>query len=222
MEEKKKFILAIPTVVIIVVVVIGIFTIFYKRNVKDMSRENVINLAQRVATIDNISCEIVSESSDLSRERSVTDYKLKNKKLACKTDYYTIYDDESENTKIQIDETEKVAYVYKEYKSEIMSFKEMLCTAEKLLETNEYDYKFLKYETMNGIKCASFSVFNDESTFDIWLDKSTGMIVKMECHYHLEGTENIDTVMYYRYQIGNVVEDDVRKPDLVDYSIIDL
>ncbi|MCI8290728.1 MAG: hypothetical protein HFJ25_00505 [Clostridia bacterium] len=222
MEEKKKFILAIPTIVIIVVVIIGIFMIFYKRNVKDMSREDVRILAQKVATINNISCEIVSESNDISKEKSVTDYKLKDRKLACKTDYYTIFDDENENTKIQIDENEKVAYVYKEYKSEIMSFQEMLCTAEKLLESNEYEYKFLKYETMNGIKCVSFSLFNSDSTFDIWLDKSTGMIVKMECHYHMEGVQKIDTAMYYRYQIGVVLDDDVKKPDLTDYSIIDL
>lgn len=222
MEDKKKFILAVPTIVIIVVVIIGIFNIFYKRNVKDMSREDVRTIAQKVAIIDNISCEIVTESNDVSVERTVTDYKLKDRKLACKTDYYTIYDNEAENTKIQIDETEKVAYVYKEYKSEIISFQEMLCTAEKLLESDEYEYKFLKYETMNGTKCIVFSLFNKDSTFDIWIDKSTGMIVKMECHYHMEGTQNIDTAMYYRYQIGNVVDDDVKKPDLTDYSIIDL
>lgn len=222
MKEKKKFILAIPTIVIIIVATIGISAIFYNRNIKEMNRQEAMGLAKKVATIDNISCEIVTETDEKTNEKSIVDYKLKGKKLICKTDYYTIYDDENEKTKIQIDEDEKVAYVYKEYRSEIISFQEMLCTAEKLLESNEYEYKFLNYETMNGIKCISFTLFNDESTFNIWLDKANGMIVKMECNYHKPGIQNINTTMYYRYQIGNVADNDVKTVDLTDYSVIDL
>lgn len=222
MEEKKNFILAIPTVIIIVVVVIGISLIFYNRNLKKMSREDARKLAQKVATIDNISCEIVTETDERADENSVVDYKLKGKQMISKTDYYKIYDNESDSSKIQIDENEKVAYVYNEYKSEIMAFREMLCTVEKMLESSDYNYEFLGYETMNGINCVSFTLSSSDSDFNIWIDKSNGMIVKMECHYHMDGIEDINTVMYYRYQIGNVKDDDVAKPDLTDYSIIEL
>ncbi len=222
MKEKKKFVLAIPTIIILVVAMVGISMIFYNRNIKEMTRQEAMALAKKVATIDNIFCEIVTETNENNNEKTVVDYKLKNKKLICKTDYYTIYDNEDEKTKIQIDEDEKVAYVYKEYKSEITSFQEMICTAEKLLESDEYEYKFLNYETMNGIKCISFTLSNSESTFNIWLDKSSGMIVKMECNYHKPGIQNINTIMYYRYQIGSIVDADVKNVDLTDYSVIEL
>lgn len=222
MEEKKKFILAVPTIIIIIVAVVGISLIFYNRNVKEMTREDVRTLAQKVAIIDNISCEIVTESSERDNKQSIVDYKMKDNKLISKTDYYTIFDDENEGIKIQIDDTEKVAYVYNEYRSEITSFQEMLCTAEKLLESDEYQYQFVNYETMNGIKCVAFTLSAADTTFNIWMDKSNGMIVKMDCHYHLEGTEEINTVMYYRYQLNNVKDEDVKKPDLTDYSIIEL
>lgn len=222
MKEKKKFILAVPTIVIIVIAIIGIAVIFYNRNIKEMTRQETMKIAQKVATIDNISCEIVKETNEQSEDKSIVDYKLKDDRLVCKTEYYTIFDNENEKNKIQIDEDEKVAYVYKDYKSEIISFQEMLCTAEKLLESNEYEYKFVNYETMNGIKCIAFTLFNDESTFNIWLDRSNGMIVKMECNYHKPGIQNITTTMYYRYQIGNVTDNDVEKVNLTDYSVIEL
>lgn len=222
MEEKKTFILAIPTVIIIIIAIVGISLIFYNRNVKDMTREEVKILAQKVAIIDNISCEILTESDEREESQSIIDYKMKDKKLISKTDYYKIFDDENEGKKIQIDDSEKVAYVYTEYKSEITSFQEMLCTAEKLLESDEYEYKFLGYETMNGVKCVHFTLDNKETTFNIWLDKANGMIVKMECHYHLEGTEEINTTMYYRYQLNNVKNEEVEKPDLTNYSIVEL
>lgn len=143
MNEKKKVVFVIPTLIIIVAIV-GISIIFYNRNIKKMSREDVMNLAQKVAIVDNISCEIVTESNEIENGQYIVDYKLKGNKMVSKTDYYMIYDNSDENTKIQIDDNEKIAYIYKQYKSEIMSFKEMLCMAEKMLESNEYDFEFVR------------------------------------------------------------------------------
>ena len=63
MNEKKTFILAVPTVIIIIIAIVGISLIFYNRNFKKMNRDDVKTLAQKVATIVNISCEIAIESS---------------------------------------------------------------------------------------------------------------------------------------------------------------
>lgn len=221
MNEKKKVVFVIPTLIIIVAI-IGILIIFYNRNIKKMSREDMMNLAQKVAMIDNISCEIVTESNEIENGQYIVDYKLKDNRMISKTEYYTIYDCSDDNTKIQIDDNEKIAYIYNEYKSEIMSFREMLCTARKMLESNEYNYEFVGYEMMNGIKCVAFNLFKDDSTFNIWIDKTNGMIVKIECHYHMEDTEKIDTVMYYRYKIGEVKDEEVQKPNLTGYSTIQL
>lgn len=221
MKDKKRYVFILPSIAIIIAIV-GILMIFYNRNIKEMNREDAKILAQKVARIENISCEIITESNDIEEGQYMVDYKLKDGKMISKTDYYTIYDNSEENTKIQVDDNEKIAYVYNEYKSEIMSFKEMLCTVEKMLESDEYNYEFVGYETMNGTKCVAFILYKSDSTFNVWLDKNNGMIVKIECHYHMGDTEKIDTVMYYRYKIGNVIDEEVSKPDLAGYTIIQL
>ena len=79
---KKNFILAVPTIIIIIVVIAGISTIFYNRNFKKMNKEDVKTLAQKVATINNISCEIITESSEENVSKTISDYKLNNNKKA--------------------------------------------------------------------------------------------------------------------------------------------
>lgn len=222
MNEKKTFILAVPTVIIIIIAIVGISLIFYNRNFKKMNRDDVKALAQKVATIDNISCEIAIESSEENVESSISDYKLKDGKLISKIDTFEIYDNKDEQSLIQIDRDSKEAYVYSEYDSQIDDFEAMLCTAEKLLESNDYEYIFKDYETVNGVKCVAFSLSNTNTTFDIWLDKSNGMIVKMVCNYSAEGEKTISTTMLYRYKIGSVTDEEVQKPNLEGYTIIDL
>lgn len=222
MNEKKTFILAVPTVIIIIIAIVGISLIFYNRNFKKMNRDDVKALAQKVATIDNISCEIAIESSEENVESSISDYKLKSGKLISKIDTFEIYDNKNEQSLIQIDRDSKEAYVYSEYNSQIDDFEAMLCTAEKLLESNDYEYIFKDYETVNGVKCVAFSLSNTNTTFDIWLDKSNGMIVKMVCNYSAEGEKTISTTMLYRYKIGSVTDEEVQKPNLEGYTIIDL
>lgn len=220
MKEKKKINITIPSIIIIIVIIVGGILVFYNRNPKDVTREQAKNIAKKVMTIDNISCEIVVTLNNRDDNKSIVDYKMKDGKFISNNGNYTTYEDEE--TKIQIDNNEKTAYKYSDFKSEITNFKELLYTAEKLLESDEYDYNFLRYETMNGTKTIVFNSSNSNTTFDVWIDKSTGMIVKMECHYHENGEENIDTTMYYRYQLNNVKDEDVKMPDLNGYSITEL
>lgn len=48
------------------------------------------------------------------------------------------------------------------------------------------------------------------------------MIVKMVCNYSAEGEKTISTTMLYRYKIGSVTDEEVQKPNLEGYTIIDL
>ena len=63
MKEKKVFILAIPTIIVIIVVIVGIALIFYNRNFKKMSKDDAYVLASKVAVINNISCEVLTETN---------------------------------------------------------------------------------------------------------------------------------------------------------------
>ena len=187
--------------------------------IKKMNKEDVKTLAQKVATINNISCEIITESSEENVSKTISDYKLNNNKMISNVDNFKVYDNKDEKTLIQIDDNEKQVYVYGEYNSAIDDFESMLCSAEKLLESDEYEYNFKDYETVNGIKCVAFSLSNANTVFNIWLDKSNGMIVKMECNYSSEGGQSISTTLYYRYQLNNVTDEDVQKPNLDGYNV---
>lgn len=221
MKEKKVFILAIPTIVIIVVFIVGVLVIFYNRNFKKMSREDAKALASKVALIENISCEIITEGNGDDGLRTVSDYKLKNGRLISQVDSFRIYDDSTEKYLVQIDDDAKTAYVYSDYKSEIDNFKNMICSAEKLLESSDLEYEFKEYCTVNGVKCVKFSLSNKEAMYNIWLDRSSGMIVKMECKYFSGGEENVNNI-YYRYQLNNVTDDMVVRPNLEGYSVVEL
>ncbi len=222
MEQKKKFILAIPTIIIIIVTIVGISLIFYNRHFKELSREDAKLLAEKVTSINNISCEIVTESTMQGSSQSIVDYKLKDNKLITKNNDYLTYENDDINSKIQIDDTEKIAFTFKEYESDIQIFKESLCSAVQLLKSEECEYKFIKYETMNGIKCAEIELTEANARFDIWLDRKNGMIVKFEGHDNIEGVGEVTMTRYYRYQIGTVTDNDVSEPDLSGYTIEEL
>ena len=49
----------------------------------------------------------------------------------------------------KIDDDAKTAYVYSDYKSEIDNFRMLICSAEKLLESDDLEYKFKEYSTAN-------------------------------------------------------------------------
>lgn len=221
MKEKKIFILAVPTIIIIIIAIVGIFLIFYSRNFKKMSREDVQFLAQKVANIENISCEVVTTTDKEESIQSVEDYKLKNGVMISKVDDFVIYDNRNTQTLMQIDDDEKLVYTYGKYNSEIDNFKTMLLTAESLLMNDKNEYIFKDFITMNGIKCINFELKNNDTVFDIWMDKKTGMIVKMDTHYGT-GDSQMNISVVYRYQIDNVKDEDVDMPNTTGYKVINL
>ncbi len=221
MKEKKIFILAIPTIIIIIVAVIGISLIFYNRNLKEMSKEDVQLLAKKVAKIENISCEIITTTDKSNGAQSVEDYKLKNGVMVSKVDDFVIYDNKEKQTLMQIDDEEKLVYTYGRYNSEIDNFKTVLLTAESLLMNEKSEYTFKGFSTMNGIKCVNFELKNGDTVFEIWMDKKTGMIAKMDTHYG-KGDSQMNISVVYRYQINNVQDKDIAMPNTEGYKVINL
>ncbi|MGN1330337.1 MAG: hypothetical protein ACI4VN_03235 [Clostridia bacterium] len=221
MKERKKFILAIPTILIIIVAIIGISLIYYNRNVKKMTRDDIKLLSQKVATIDNISCEVITSNSTDNNNQSVEDYKLKDGIMLSRADDFIIYDNKNEQTLMQIDEEEELVYTYSEYNSEIDAFMKRLLTVESLLENEENEYIFKNYTTMNGIKCVNFEIKNTDTVFEIWLDRKTGMIVRMDTRYG-DGESSVNVSAVYRYQINNVTDEDVDRPNTDSYVVIEL
>ena len=75
MQEKKKFVLAVPTVIIIIIFIIALGYLIYSKNFKPLSKEKAIELAEKSVTVDNFSCQLVIEQDG---EEIVADYKRKD------------------------------------------------------------------------------------------------------------------------------------------------
>ncbi len=219
MKEKKKFILAIPTIIIIFIFIIGMGIMIYQKNYKPLSREDAIFLSKKVLSIDNISCEVVTQGE----EEKIVDYKFKNNILLTRYNTSIEITDGNENNKCTyIDTSEKEKYIYNSANN-IDSFKSLIYTAVEVLENKDYEYEFLRYEKVNGIKSVSFKLKQVDSSITIWLDRKKGMPIKIEGEYNLEDEENTTKITtIYRYQIGQVKDEDMEIPDTTGYNIIQM
>ena len=65
MQEKKRIVLALPTVIIIIIFIITTSYIFYNRNYKYMNkpldRKKALELAQKVLEVDDLSCHVITK-----------------------------------------------------------------------------------------------------------------------------------------------------------------
>lgn len=217
MQEKKKFILAVPTVIIIIIFIIALAYLIYSKNFKPLSKEKAIELAEMAVTIDNFSCQLVIEQDG---EEFVTDYKRKDNIVYMKEVDYEEYLNIDTSECVYIDRENKEAYTYTS-DSVLESYNTRLYAGIQSLENGDYSYTFNEYEKVNGIKCASITLSNDSENIDMWIDTKAGMITKYVITNKSEEDGNSATYIY-RYQIGNVTDEDVKVPDLSEYTVLEM
>jgi len=217
MEEKKKFILAVPTVIVIIVFIVGMSWIFYNKNYKPLSREEAANLAKQTLNIDNLSCQVIVKQED---NEQTTDYKRKGSIIYIKSDEFIEIIDMDNDECSYIDEENKEVYQY-ESKSVLESYNGIIYAGVQALEDKEMSYSFEKYEKSNGIKCAKVKLQDKSTEITMWIDRDTGMIAKFEIVYKADEEEDSKTEYIYRYQIGSVKDEDVKMPNIEDYTVVD-
>lgn len=217
MQEKKKFILAVPTVIIIIIFIIALAYLIYSKNFKPLSKEKAIELAEMAVTIDNFSCQLVIEQDG---EEFVTDYKRKDNIVYMKELDYEEYLNIDTSECVYVDRENKEAYTYTS-DSVLESYNTRLYAGIQSLENGDYSYTFNEYEKVNGIKCASITLSNDSENIDMWIDTKAGMITKYVITNKSEEDGNSSTYIY-RYQIGNVTDEDVKVPDLSEYTVLEM
>ena len=218
MQEKKKFVLAIPTVIIIIIFIIALGYLIYSKNFKPLSKEKAIELAEMAVTEDNFSCQLVVEQDG---EEIVTDYKRKGNVVYMKEVDYEEYLNIDTAECVYVDQENKEAYTYTS-DSVLESYNTRLYAGIQNLENNDYSYTFNKYEKVNGIKCASITLDSDVKNINMWIDTKTGMVTKYVLTNKSEGENNNPITYVYRYQIGNVKDEDVKIPDLSDYTVLEM
>ena len=218
MQEKKKFILAVPTVIIIIIFIVAMSYLVYNKNFKPMTKEEALSLAQKAVNIDNFSCQVVTKQGDLE---TINDYKRKGNMVYMEAEDYKEYLNIDTSECVYIDDENKEAYTYTS-DSVLESYNEIIYIGIQSLEDESFTYSFNKYEKINGIKCAAINLSSDSINADLWLDRDTGMVAKFVITYKAEGMEDSATTYIYRYQIGNVTDENVKVPDLSDYTLLEM
>lgn len=218
MSEKKKFILAVPTVIIIIIFIVTMCFMIYNKNYKPLTKEEAMHLAERAVTIDNLSCQIMAKQEE---KESVVNYKRKGNMVYRESDGCEEYLNIETSECVYIDEENKEAYKYIS-DSVIESYNEMIYIGIQSLKDENVEYKFKNYEKVNGIDCAAINLSNENTVMDLWLDRENGMVTKFAITYKVEGMEDSTTTYIYRYQIGKVTDENITVPDLSDYVVMDM
>ena len=218
MQEKKKFILAVPTVIIIIIFIIAMSYMIYNKNFKPLDKEEALSLARQAVNIDNFSCQIVTQQGDTE---TTTDYKRKGNMVYMQAEDYKEYLNIDTTECVYIDDENKEAYMY-ESDSVLENYNGMIYSGIQSLEDESFSYNFNKYEKVNGIDCAAINLTSDSIDADLWLDRDNGMVTKFVITYKAEELEDSSTTYIYRYQIGNVTDDNVTIPDLTEYTVIEM
>lgn len=218
MPEKKKFILAVPTVIIIIIFIVTMSYMVYQKNYKPLTKEEAMHLAERAVTIDNLSCQIMAKQED---KESVVNYKRKGNIVYRESDNCEEYLNIETSECVYIDVENKEAYKYTS-DSVIESYNEMIYIGIQSLRDESLIYKFVNYEKVNGINCAAVNLTGENTVMDLWLDRDTGMVTKFTITYKADGIEDSTTTYIYRYQIGKVTDENITVPELSDYIVMDI
>lgn len=225
MQETKKISLAIPTIIVIIIFIILMSYMIYNKNYKYMSKElnrqEALELAQKVAQIDDLSCQVITKKND---KESTTNYKRKGNMVYIETEDNKEYINIETKKCTYIDEENKEAYEYTS-DSVIESYNETIYTAIQFLNNNSFSYEFVGDNKINGIKCAEIKLNSDDINVDMFLDRKTGMIVKFIINYkeNSDNQENNDVITYiYRYQIGSFGKNSINIPSLDEYTVMNM
>ena len=83
---------------------------------------------------------------------------------------------------------------------------------ETYLDSSKYKIEYVGEEKVDAKKCVSINIYNTENKLiaNYALDKETGLPMRTEI------TAN------YTYSIGTVTDEDVKRPDMTNYTVIDL
>ena len=207
-----------------------------------MSKEEVRQLLEKGTQVDNYIAKYKKEIDN--KEQEVTRI-VKGNTIILKTD--TLYTWDNLETKEQyiISYDKKVALFTKDrdksgiVKNTSKGVPEQV-TMISLIDDAQYEYKYIKKEKVKENRCIvielkrkyeageySLGIFGSnenavEIKCKIWIDENTGMILKAEAESIEESGEKNTTAVEYDVQWNVVKDEDVEKPNLDGYEIVDL
>lgn len=93
-----------------------------------------------------------------------------------------------------------------------------------ITDENKYDFEYLGEKDVNGRKTIVIKLIETQGTKDYYkyyIDKETGIIVGEEFYYHIFGIILIKVPNYMKVEFDCVTNEDVKRPNIIGYIIMD-
>lgn len=191
---KKTIILGI---IILIGILLILFTVFSIAN-KNLSKEEFVSLMGDFKQVSNVKIE----------SKSLTKYVKDEYMLSIRSD--GLYTWGNEKTR------ECISYLPDLKMYQLINYSDDISGLENA------EYKFIGYENYNGTKCAvgEFKFNELDLTTKIWLDEERGTYLKIVNTGIDSSGSQYENVDEYVATYDIVTDEDVKKPDLTEYTMI--
>lgn len=221
-EPKKEIgVKIVKVIVIIIFILILLFAINMLRNYCIL--RDIINKAQEYKGITDYSYTVNSYVGTEENQRTYTQLTKKGDiskvTIQSQTVNVIFWRDEKANETLLIVPEEKRAIHYDSatliVQPSVYNFLQYEAMSEhiKILAATTFIYS----DIVDGEECYAINQFHSTQ----WYSKQTGLKVKSKDGYSVENGNKIPSyTKYTNWQIGNITEEQVAKPDLTGYTII--
>ena len=211
----KKTVIVLISIIAICAIILGIkVTNNNKNNESKYSRYDIIKLIENAKNYNNYYCEYNNLGENTIR-------KIKDNKMVVINDDRTVYIDYDSNKQTIIKNTENVAIVSSLDSSKLVSINKIYFQEgiDVLNDYDNYEYKFMKEEDINGFQCIKIKLTSQTINYDIWLDTKSGLVTKMICSKTEEDNKiSID----YDLKLDIITDKDVETPKLNNYKVTEM
>lgn len=229
-KNSKQLIINIITIINIIVIIAFIYYTYinnqYSRGkVYEILENNINNINYSIEIKDNFIKEgktsfmKIIQKENARKEENITDHSIKwyaNDFIIINTiDKKVYYKEENQITDINGNITHSYSTTDDKINKLIYEFGSLV-----YINNSDIDYKYLKKEIYNNQKCIVIELTNIESypTTDIkiWIDLESGFVLKEE--YYCE--KELERVIKYTTNINCVTDNEIKLPDLTEYTFL--
>lgn len=212
--NKNKIMIYI--IIVVLIAIVGIFE--YSKLNYYKTAEAMYELTQNINNYNNLYVHTVYTSNiygttEIDRWWKDNEYKEKSNS----NENGCAYINSNEKIFIVILEEDKTIKISENYESaaECIINKSINFTGIFNPSTSDNNYKYCGIEDINNNECYKIFIKHklQESELTLWIEKETGFVIKQETVFNGEIITYENT-----YEIGNVTNGDIEKPDLQEYK----
>lgn len=208
MENKKleKNFLIVIIVIIILAIVAGMVMVLSQNNTHSYS--NIERIAKQNLKYNNYMLTI---TGDIYSENSTKIDKKVTRKGDIRKEEYIQRDG---NKEIRWQTNDKIIVESSKMIIDSGFIKNDLDILSQYIE-NKDKYDYLKNEKYNDIECIVVQFTRQDSKAILWIDEEKGLVLR-EQHYNKDG--NIDYEYFYDIELNTVSDEQVKLPNIDDYT----